>query len=87
MSRRVRVRAAALWVRAQAAAIAVSIFKQSRLVLAFGSAALYRLRWGRWWGRERILRRHEALQRRHSGARCRAKAIRCLCGLCSQGSK
>ena len=30
MSRRVRVRAAALWVRAQAAAIDAAIFKQSR---------------------------------------------------------
>ena len=40
-------------------------------MLLFGSTALYRLRWGGRWGRERILRRHEALQRR------RAMAVRC----------
>ena len=33
-------------------------------------------------GRERILRRHEALQRRHTGARCRAKCVCCCCRRC-----
>ena len=44
--------------------------------------ALFLLLRARLLGRERILRRHEALQRRHSGARCRAKCLRCCCWRC-----